>query len=235
MPGDALTPSTLRALLDAGAKWFAYDPECGVEMYDTEKEARESAQRSLDDLSDAAGDDGWHESTHEVRYGVMLAVGQAVEVNHRDVPEDERNGRGFDFYCDYVLQPCVGAPDLATARGLAAALRRIFAAHGLAESMPLDDAVDFAASAAQCPACACERDLAAENAAIRADVARLRAVAVAFRAALTEPAGWPGVDILREALAPPPDAVPEVLDDLARRAGMVLDALAAALAALEAP
>lgn len=69
----------------------------------------------------------------------------------------------------------LGAPDLATARGLAAALRRIFAAHGLAESMPLDDAVDFAASAAQCPACACERDLAAENAALRERIASMTA------------------------------------------------------------
>jgi hypothetical protein len=90
----------------AGAKWFVYCPETGFDEFDTEAEAKKAAEESLDWLREVSGD-GWHEDTGHLRYGMMITVEQAEEVDREETPGSE-----FDYTCNYILQP------IATGRAL---------------------------------------------------------------------------------------------------------------------
>jgi hypothetical protein len=78
-------------------KWFSYDPAVGFDTHDTEQEAKASAEESLQEYRDHAGD-GWDDDVNHVCWGQVREVSAMTE--ERIAPE----GSEFDFTCDYVLR-----------------------------------------------------------------------------------------------------------------------------------
>ena len=76
-------------------RYFAYDPDSGLETFATEQEAIDFANRVIDDYRDAA-DDGWDELVEQVCWGEIKQ--KAMMDNQKPGP-----GTGFCYACDYTL------------------------------------------------------------------------------------------------------------------------------------
>lgn len=77
-------------------RYFSFDPDNGIEFFNSEAEAKTSAEATLDSYRDASGDDtGWDESVTDICYGIVL--GEVVEISHIPrPPEDEIDENGMD-------------------------------------------------------------------------------------------------------------------------------------------
>jgi hypothetical protein len=78
-------------------RYFAYSPDCGMEFFNTAKEARDHADACIDDYKESSADDGWGEDVTAVCWGEVKE--QASQTNVREPP----TGSGFEFFCDYEL------------------------------------------------------------------------------------------------------------------------------------
>ena len=93
-------------------KWFAYDPEEGVVFFETEAEARDAAEDTLQACQDISAEDGWPENTEEIVYGEVR--GGVVETsrvtreewNRTHDIEDEPfpGGSQFDEMVEYAIK-----------------------------------------------------------------------------------------------------------------------------------
>lgn len=77
-------------------KFFAYDPDGGLEFFATEREAIEFANDIIEVYRDESGD-GWDEVVGNVCWGEIKQ--RAAMCNITPAPE----GSDFDFQCDYQL------------------------------------------------------------------------------------------------------------------------------------
>lgn len=78
------------------SKYFAYDNECGFELFDTADEAQSYAQDQIDGFREQAAD-GWPESVESVCWGEVKEQASIVHIDPHD-DEDEQD------YADYHLQ-----------------------------------------------------------------------------------------------------------------------------------
>jgi len=92
------------------AEWFAYDPECGFETFQSEDKALDYARDCIESYQDA---DGWPEEVqgicvgkvvHDVRREDVVTKGMLDENGcyngrHYESPERER----FDYWCEYRI------------------------------------------------------------------------------------------------------------------------------------
>ncbi len=76
-------------------RYFAYDPDGGLETFVTEQEAIAFANKVIDDYRDAA-DDGWDDLVEQVCWG---------EIKQKAVMDNQKPGPGtaFCYACDYGL------------------------------------------------------------------------------------------------------------------------------------
>ena len=90
--------------------WFAYCSEGGMLFFATEAEAREQAEKYIEDWLD----DGWDEQVENVLVGKVTE--KATQVNRRERPpeseldedgldEDGNNWGDFPYCCDYKPRP----------------------------------------------------------------------------------------------------------------------------------
>lgn len=89
---------------DAVNFWYSYDPEDGFTRHATADEAMEAAEASLEYHRDRSSD-GWHENTSDIEWGLLVAYGEAREVNRRETPGGEH-----DYVCDYEICSSRGDP-----------------------------------------------------------------------------------------------------------------------------
>lgn len=87
------------------SKFYSYDPEHGFETHETEKEARDEAEATLEHYADQAPE-GWHENVDDIEWGQMTRLGECIQTNTRDAEE----GSGLDYLCDYTLKTVAAAP-----------------------------------------------------------------------------------------------------------------------------
>ena len=85
-------------------KYFSYDPDSGFDLYDTEKEAKQSAQESIDCYRDNAYD-GWGDCVESVCWGKVNQ--QTERFNERTTEQAEKEGIAVSGecsgVCDYQL------------------------------------------------------------------------------------------------------------------------------------
>lgn len=85
-------------------KFFCYDHESGFDTYDTKKEAKESAQRSIDYYRDKANE-GWDEDVTQVCWGEIKQT--ATIFDSKPLTDELRSELNIvsscDTYCDYQL------------------------------------------------------------------------------------------------------------------------------------
>jgi hypothetical protein len=87
-------------------EYYSFDPDDGIEIHDTEAEAKARASNVLGLMRDEAGE-GWHEAADQVAWGILIPVETSVQCNVVN-SEDDETGRassnGWDYICDYQLQ-----------------------------------------------------------------------------------------------------------------------------------
>lgn len=75
--------------------WFAYDPEDGLETFDTPEKAREAATRAMDVASDRAADEtGWSDDVDRICWGRILEVSTEIATG------EHLETCGGEFGCD---------------------------------------------------------------------------------------------------------------------------------------
>lgn len=80
-------------------KFFCYCPDAGFDTFETEKEAKESAETSIDWYRDNA-EEGWNEEVNQVCWGEIKQ--QASICNEMPASKDNRY---CETTCDYQLKP----------------------------------------------------------------------------------------------------------------------------------
>jgi nucleotide-binding universal stress UspA family protein len=95
--------------------WFSYDPEDGIKFHETPEEAKDRAERALEEARDIAIDDGWETSVTEICWGVVsghACQSASVTLKEGDDPyvdyqmiDSEAHGRAVAR----TVQPLVGA------------------------------------------------------------------------------------------------------------------------------
>jgi len=87
-----------------GNGWYSVHPEWGTLPHDSEEEAREAAQKAIDD---SLGDN-WHECVNDIEYGRIVTLGSVHQVD-LVMAEDDDTGvckaMGWDYRCKYELRP----------------------------------------------------------------------------------------------------------------------------------
>lgn len=76
-------------------KYFSYDPETGMEFFNTADEAKASAKNALSQFD---GSDGWPENMEDICWG---EVKQSVTMTNK---RNAETGSDFDYLCDYELR-----------------------------------------------------------------------------------------------------------------------------------
>ena len=79
-------------------RYFSYDPEDGLELHETEAEARKRANEIMEGCSHDAADYGWAEDMNYVCWG---EVRQIAKETKRWKPED---GSDFDYMATWELR-----------------------------------------------------------------------------------------------------------------------------------
>lgn len=79
-------------------KYFSYSPDDGFITFDTEEEAKSSAEAYIQCFRDECSD-GWSEEVMRVSWGSVSEY--TTEVSREPAPE----GSEFDYYVDYGLRP----------------------------------------------------------------------------------------------------------------------------------
>ena len=82
-------------------KFFCYCPDAGFDTYQTEKEAKDSAETSID-WHRANADEGWDEEVSQVCWGGIKQT--ATICNVRPVTEDDYVVPSVSTICDYQLK-----------------------------------------------------------------------------------------------------------------------------------
>ncbi|PHS02438.1 MAG: hypothetical protein COA78_21190 [Blastopirellula sp.] len=82
-------------------KFFCYCPDAGFDTFETEKEAKESAETSIDWYRDNA-DEGWDDAVNQVCWGEIKQ--HASICNVRPSTEDDCVSADCDTICDYQLK-----------------------------------------------------------------------------------------------------------------------------------
>ncbi len=78
-------------------KYFAFDPDNGLEEFDTIEEAKARAQTIIDEYRDCC-DPEWPDEVQFISVGMILHTVKRV-----DIPVEEHDGMS-DNFCDYVLE-----------------------------------------------------------------------------------------------------------------------------------
>ena len=81
-------------------KFFCYCPDAGFDTFDTEKEAKDSAETSIDCHRDNA-DEGWDEEVSQICWGEIKQKSTICDV--RPVGQDDHVSPDCDTICDYQL------------------------------------------------------------------------------------------------------------------------------------
>lgn len=84
-------------------KYFVNCSEEGFETFSTLEEAKEEAQRRVDDEGDMAVE-GWSDNVETITWGEIKQVTKAFDHKNSDEAEEEGIYIGScDYYCDYEL------------------------------------------------------------------------------------------------------------------------------------
>ncbi|MDJ0473767.1 hypothetical protein QNA27_08900 [Pantoea eucalypti] len=79
------------------SKYFAYDPECGFELFDTADEAQSHAQDAIDQFREEAAE-GWPESVEGVCWGELKQHAVETTLNAGDKEDIDKE------FSDYILE-----------------------------------------------------------------------------------------------------------------------------------
>lgn len=83
----------------ADVTYYVFDPEDGVDEYETADAAESAALEVIDVYREESGD-GWAEEAGQVHWGKLIKLGHSREtVLDKEVPRSA----DFDYYADYVL------------------------------------------------------------------------------------------------------------------------------------
>lgn len=93
--------TTLPAAQPDRKQYYVCTLEDGVQVVDSEKEAREYAVGEIE----RALQDKWHESVGQVEWGELLPREFAAEIDRKETPGGEH-----DYTCNYVLTPVADRP-----------------------------------------------------------------------------------------------------------------------------
>lgn len=103
-------------------KMFAfYDPNAGLEFYETIEEARKEAEAALDSYREVAITDGWEEPD-VAEVCILQVVERSTQVDRVDRPDDvDEEGYSesldeywcgdFEYRCNFALRPVGGDSD----------------------------------------------------------------------------------------------------------------------------
>lgn len=73
-------------------KYFVRCGEEGFQTYPTEVEAKEEAQRRLDNERETAEEDGWYENVEDIVWGKICQVTKPIEL-----PSSNKSEQLFDY------------------------------------------------------------------------------------------------------------------------------------------
>ena len=79
--------------------FFAYDPECGFDTYDTAEGAKDAAEEILDSYRDNASD-GWDEASSQICWGKISECANMFKTGDKIEFDDE-----LVDCCDYKFEP----------------------------------------------------------------------------------------------------------------------------------
>lgn len=80
-------------------QWYVSAPDEGIEVYDSEQEARDMAESILAHHREASHE-GWHDDMAALHWGRLVPSQVATKINEREAPP----GSEFDTLCEYVLK-----------------------------------------------------------------------------------------------------------------------------------
>ena len=75
-------------------KFYAYEPENGIEYFETEKEAKEKAEEMLEDYRDMAVD-GWDDCVNDLSWGTVNE--RCYQTSCKKAPEDSEFDEIWEF------------------------------------------------------------------------------------------------------------------------------------------
>lgn len=88
-----------------GERFYVFDVNDGMCDYLTEQEAREAAERVIENYREDANEDGaWNSGVEQVEYGRCVPIARAERV-----PCDDPCESDCDACCDFILKP-TGSP-----------------------------------------------------------------------------------------------------------------------------
>jgi hypothetical protein len=78
--------------------YFSFDPDSGLDFHETLEEAKDAAQRTIDEYRDCC-DPSWSEDVEHVCYGIVVALASEVVLRAPSTDGPDDNGTS-----DYVLE-----------------------------------------------------------------------------------------------------------------------------------
>lgn len=89
-------------------RFFSYDGD-SYDLHETAEEARRRCDGALCDYREYASSDGWADEVESIFWGPITEHVVETERKSREDFEDPEEARselrGFDYWCDYALQP----------------------------------------------------------------------------------------------------------------------------------
>jgi len=82
--------------------WFCYDPENGIEFFETDSAAQLAAEKALDAAREVACDSGWEDNVNEICWGFVRAKVEEKHGSRR--PADPESDFVEVFECELVPQ-----------------------------------------------------------------------------------------------------------------------------------